>query len=395
MSYYDDVTIALKGKWLIVLSEFIPALQTAIKKGGTKHIDCPFHGGKKDFRFFKDAFDTGGAVCTCKTWSNGWGLIMDFHGISFSEALDQVGSFLGVENIYNTNSNEKTDEKAYVAPAWIAEAQKKMEVRLAKELEQAKFQKKKNETLWSKCRLFAKSAQKPLFTYLRNRGLSCDGKCFKPSLFGKDNIRYHHSLPYYNEDGIEKGKFPAIVCAIRNCYGDLLTLHRTYLTPYGAKAEEFGDARKMMPIPPGIEVSEKGAAIQLGDPLSCDGIMGVAEGLETAISAAQAHDLPVWSTVNATLMEMFLPPKGVHTVIIYADKDVSRTGEFSAKILKDKLIALGYFVYILMPRVPIPIGEKGVDWNDVYLTQGRLGFPNAADLKEFVIKRRQLLMKLN
>ncbi len=61
----------------------------------------------------------------------------------------------------------------------------------------------------------------------------------------------------------EVGKFPAIVCAIRDVEGNLVTLHRTYLTQNGKKAK-VGNAKKMMPIPDGLDVN--GAAIRLGEP---------------------------------------------------------------------------------------------------------------------------------
>ncbi|NMS31090.1 DNA primase, partial [Vibrio parahaemolyticus] len=102
-------------------------------------------------------------------------------------------------------------------------------------------------------------------------------------------------------------------------------------------------------IPDGLDVN--GAAIRLGEPT--EGILGVAEGLETALSAYRVTQIPVWSTVNATLMESFEVPEGVHTVLIWADKDKSVTGEKSANVLKAKLEKRGIRVYVLLPKLPI------------------------------------------
>ena len=63
----------------------------------------------------------------------------------------------------------------------------------------------------------------------------------------------------------------------------------------------------MMPIPDGLDVN--GGAVRLGEPT--EGILGLAEGLETALGLSSDSD-PVWSTVNATLMESFEVPAGVH-----------------------------------------------------------------------------------
>ena len=50
--------------------------------------------------------------------------------------------------------------------------------------------------------------------------------------------------------------------------------------------------------------------MRLGEPT--EGILGLAEGLETALSAYRVTQIPVWSTVNATLMESVKIPAGVH-----------------------------------------------------------------------------------
>ncbi|MGF8316769.1 toprim domain-containing protein, partial [Klebsiella pneumoniae] len=94
------------------------------------------------------------------------------------------------------------------------------------------------------------------------------------------------------------------------------------------------------------------------------------------------------TTVNATLMESFEVPEGVHTVLIWADKDKSVTGEKSANVLKAKLEKRGIRVYVLLPKLPIPPRAKGIDWNDVLMSQGSLGFPNARYLRDFIARRR-------
>lgn len=53
-------------------------------------------------------------------------------------------------------------------------------------------------------------------------------------------------------------------------------------------------------------------------------------------------------------MESFEVPEGVHTVLIWADKDKSVTGEKSANVLKAKLEKRGIRVYVLLPKLPDP-----------------------------------------
>ncbi|STS99804.1 Uncharacterised protein [Klebsiella pneumoniae] len=75
--------------------------------------------------------------------------------------------------------------------------------------------------------------------YFKNREL-----LFKVDEVEKtDCLRFNPAMAYYDEDGNEVGKFPAIVCAIRDVEGNLVTLHRTYLTQNGKKAK-VGNAKR-------------------------------------------------------------------------------------------------------------------------------------------------------
>jgi len=195
-----------------------------------------------------------------------------------------------------------------------------------------------------------------------------------------DEIRFHPNLDYFAADVNGKmqlvGKFPALIAAIRNLQGDLITLHRTYLFP---ENKSFGPRKKMMPLPDGASLT--GCAIQLTEPT--EGVLGVAEGIETALACMYASKLPVWAAVSAQFVATFEVPDDVHTVIIWADKDESYTGERVAHQLKRKLTKDGVKVVVALPQTPI-INAKSVDWNDVLLEQGRLAFPNPIELRKFL-----------
>lgn len=262
---------------------------------------------------------------------------------------------------------------------WLLELQEEMAKRLERERAYSARLREKIEKIWDGCVPYSCRITEPMRLYLQSRELVFNVDEVEKS----DCLRFNPEMPYYDEDGNEVGKFPAIVCAIRDVEGNLVTLHRTYLTKSGKKAKVV-NAKKMMPVPEGLDVN--GAAVRLGEPT--EGILGLAEGLETALSAYRLTQIPVWSTVNATLMESFEVPAGVHTVLIWADKDKSVTGEKSANVLKAKLEKLGIQVYVLLPKLPIPAKAKGVDWNDVLMSQGTLGFPNARYLRDFIARRR-------
>jgi hypothetical protein len=240
------------------------------------------------------------------------------------------------------------------------------------------------QRVWSESVSILSPIADPARKYLANRGIVLRSEALNRMLEG-DCVRFHPELPYYEEVDTEveengekrsrskrvmKGKYPALVCAIRENDGHLITLHRTYLTKAGAKAK-VEMARKMMAVPD--ELNVVGAAIQMGVPH--DGVLGVAEGLETAASGFRASGIPTWSLISTSILEGFVPPKGVHTVIIWADKDKSYAGERAATVLKARLEALGIRVFVLLPSQPIPARRKGIDWNDVLRSQGILGFP--------------------
>jgi len=110
------------------------------------------------------------------------------------------------------------------------------------------------------------------------------------------------------------------------------------------------------------------------------GWLSVAEGIETALSAYRGWGIPAWSTVNATLLERFCPPEDVHTLLIWEDKDKSERGSVAAAVLKERMALAGKRAIVLTPPMPIPKRAKGVDWNDVLVRQGMLGFPRRSFL---------------
>jgi putative DNA primase/helicase len=87
--------------------------------------------------------------------------------------------------------------------------------------------------------------------------------------------------------------------------------------------------------------------------------MGVAEGIETALSAMKLFGLPTWSLINATLMQKWRPPVGVKKVVIFGDNDKSFTGQMAAYSLAYKLRD-SVEVEVKIPTMP------GWDWNDVH-----------------------------
>jgi putative DNA primase/helicase len=126
-----------------------------------------------------------------------------------------------------------------------------------------------------------------------------------------------------------------------------VTLHRTMIG-FGNEVQW----RRLMPgkLPDNV-------AIRLGEVAPC---MGIAEGIETALSASVLFNVPVWAAISAPLLKKWRPPDGVRKVIIFGDNDENYTGQEAAYSLARPLLAQQFEVEVKLPSIP------GWDWNDVH-----------------------------
>lgn len=261
---------------------------------------------------------------------------------------------------------------------WLKELRAELEERAKRDAEYSAKLREQIQARWDSCLPLHDVNTAPARMYLTARCLSMRG-------ISSEALRYAPSLPYHDEEGNKVGDFPALVAAIRDVDGEIVTLHRIYLSDSGSKARLPGNSatKKMMPVPQGLEVT--GCAVQLSGP-AVGGVIGIAEGIETALSVQRATGMPTWAAVSAVLLERFEVPEGVHTVVIWADKDVSKTGECSAEVLRARLEAEGIRAHVLLPRMPIPGAAKSVDWNDVLVQHGISGFPEPRYLRTLSTK---------
>lgn len=138
---------------------------------------------------------------------------------------------------------------------------------------------------------------------------------------------------------------------VRDTNGNGCQVHRTLLTPEGRKVE--GNCRLFMPGP-----IPKGAAVRL---LPATDVLGIAEGIETALSAAILYGVPCWAALNTSLLRAWEPPTGVKRVTVFGDADEKFAGQAAAYELARRLSApnLGIDVTVELPA------SVGTDWNDV------------------------------
>lgn len=188
------------------------------------------------------------------------------------------------------------------------------------------------------------TAGDPVIAYLRQRGIAIQLADF-PAV-----LRYHPRLVYRHGDG-HRTYHPAMLARVDDPSGRAVTLHRTYLTLDGHKAEVSSPKKLMSPATPG---TTRGGAIRL---YTAGETLAITEGIETALAVRLATDLPVWASICAGGMERLIVSAEVRLVVICADNDPA--GLDAARTLARRLLVEQCRVKILTPDTP------GADWADL------------------------------
>ncbi len=201
--------------------------------------------------------------------------------------------------------------------------------------------------LWGQC--VPVTAGDPVAKYLEHRlrgALQAVPEC----------LRLHRALPYLL-GGAVVGRWPAMVARLSAPDGRLLALHRTWLTPEGRKAPTPGPVKKLTPTAGRLS----GACIRLSWP-AAGGIIGIAEGIETALAARCASGVPTVAAYSAGALTAWQWPQGVRRLLVFADADPA--GAAAAQALRDRARSAGLPVEVLTPHA------AGADWCDVWAARG-------------------------
>lgn len=334
---WPELREAAKGNWGEIFETLAPALSDAVANAPF-HVACPVHGGQDGYRLFEHFNDTGRGVCnTCGPQKSGFDTLMWVKKYAFEDALREVAQWLRHEIPH-----------APRIPRVATPILPKMDPALAY---------KKIAEVW---RASLPLMGTPAERYLIKRGIWAENL--------PRTLRAHPGLGYYDKKTKSfLGTFPCLLAPIKDKDGNLISLHRIFLTPDGLKAD-VPDPKKMMNACGALN----GCAIKLYE---AGEILGVAEGIETALAVHAISRLPVWSCITAGLLEQVDIPASVKKVVIWADLDRSQRGITAANALADRLEPLGLKVEICLPPGPIPEGKKGVDWLDVMNLRGINGFP--------------------
>jgi putative DNA primase/helicase len=271
-----------------------------IESGGRYRCRCPIHGDVnpsltvQDYPARRDGLDV-------KCWSAGC------DPIAIKRELSRRGLVEGW-------SGDNSDRPA-IDPAELERmaAERRAEQRKRKELA---------AWIWRKAQPGAHSPE--LVRYL--------SECRAIDLAGgiPDCLRFEPRARIPNTDQ----HCPAMVASVIDALGEIIAVHVTFLRPDGSDKAEMEDARIIIGHPNGGAVRLAPATVELG----------VAEGIETALSAAELHGIPTWACLNTSTLQAFMVPPAVKRVVIFADRDKlnpktgKRAGTVAAGTLATRLL---------------------------------------------------------
>jgi putative DNA primase/helicase len=284
---------------------------------------CPMCGGKDRFRFIDKKDGDGMWVCNqCQPHPRpAIDLAIRFTGKPFREAARLVDQILGgTEPLPNPRRPLVTATTGTTNLTWV-------------------------RRVW-KCGVPVRRGD-PVDRYLTWRGVGMD---IYPPVLRCSALDWH-------KDDVTGAltRWPAMFALVQAANGKPVAVHRTFLAMDGSgkapvakprkAAGRYGSTPTIRLTPPGL-------------------VMGIAEGIETALAASVLFKVPTWSVICANGIRNFEPPPECKHLIVFADHDAHGTGQRAAdeltKRLRDSLM-----VQIRLPE------HQGDDWNDVLLERER------------------------
>lgn len=301
-----------RNRWPDLLAHF--GIERHLLTG--KHAPCPACGGRDRFRF-DDKEGRGTYFCSKCGSGDGFALLGLVKGWTFRQAAAEVERLAGKIPTSASKQPVAGDKREACKRIWSDSA--------------------------------PVTANNPVSIYLlRRTGIEVVPAC----------IRFHPELPYRHDDGTIT-RHPAMVAKVQDIDGDGVAIHRTYLTVDGQKAALPSPKKIIGSLPPGTATRLTPAS----------GCMGIAEGIETALSASALFGLPVWAAISALGLERWMPPAGTQRVLICGDNDASYTGQAAAFALAKRLHDIGISADVQIPD------RAGSDWADYRLDISRTKEP--------------------
>ena len=174
----------------------------------------------------------------------------------------------------------------------------------------------------------------PAQAYLEARGITAASPA----------LRFHPHTPLG-----PKGRaqfLPAMIAAVSLDEGPI-AIHRTYLDPKESKLAAFEKPKRALGV-------LRSAAVRLFPPI--DGVLGLAEGIESALSARALTGVPCWATLGNERFSLVSIPESVTALHLFVDWDAG--GDLAAERALQAHVRQGRTTHLRRPS------KRGTDWND-------------------------------
>lgn len=356
-------------------------IQHTKQAGGEYKACCPFHLESTPSFFFND--DKGTFHCFgCLTGGDPIEFVRLYYSLDFKEAVAFIADMYAISTpeTFLQNRRPRTTPKGQrlknLRNREAMEAQRKVE-----------SDRKEKSARQRMLQVLREAAKHPLdlgLNYIESRGLARNLP---------DTVRVHPALYHY----LSQSTHPALVGMIQKSRNSSpIGVQRVFLRNDG-----FGKAKLDEKVSPKMVLGQKkGGAVWMIDRFEqgfwpwepCKdeekGELWITEGLETGIALYQWlshwHDKSKrsWGVASAVdsgnLGKLTIPP-GVKWIIVAGDKDRpkkrlptkkdsrewTRAGQEAALVAAEIYTQQGYSVEVKFPPLPIPDGEKGIDWLDM------------------------------
>lgn len=307
---FDALKERARGRWIDILASV--GIETKYLAG--KHSPCPMCGGTDRFRWIKKSERWVCNSCRPET-GDGFDLVGSYKRVNAKGAMTLVREAVGTARAVKLPVPNVAKQRAEL------------------------------NALWDRATVIASGD--PVDLYLKRRGLPRPDARY---------IRTVEKLEFH--EGGEVSCHWGMLAKMLGPDGKPSNIHRTFLTNDGRKAA--GTRRKMCPGP-----MAKGGAVRCIPMIDGNGTLGIAEGIETALSAFKLTGIPTWAALNAQALESWVPPPEATTVIIFGDSDKSYTGQAAAYALAKRLTLIDKIdAEVALPWYGEPIDK---DWNDVLM----------------------------
>lgn len=313
----EDVAVLAKDRW----HSLLPQLGVSPRHLTRRHCACPMCGGTDRFRY-DNKEGRGTWICNQCGAGDGFDLAMRVTGMGFAEVADRVREL--VRNVQPDRSKQKHE----ISP----EQQRRALISMYEASDPIQ-------------------RGDPVDRYLHSRGVGLD--VYPPSLRIIPSLRHPRGGP--------SDAFPVMLAVLQEPGGLGAQMHRTFIERDGTDKAPIEPARMMMQG----EVPD-GSAVRLAPEGKR---MGIAEGIETALSAMRMFEMPVWAALSTALLANWQPPLVAEEIYIFADADPLFGGQCAAYALARRLARKDQKTgRQLKVRVEVPTAI-GIDWNDILQQQ--------------------------